>query len=192
VASRRVRPLRQLVLLVKAAVLPAVSPSGALERRLTRQPNGGQAYQWALTTAQPQITPSPLMLLPAPSLPSTQPTPREPASVPGRQPPSPAADGAAVAAGVSSPASVRGRRAPSPAPPDVSAGASSVGAGSVPASPPSPSSPNAAVPAVTYNLPKYKGSSLGWTDEDCVPLCRAYLEVSEDPVTATSRSKDQL
>jgi len=45
---------------------------------------------------------------------------------------------------------------------------------------------------VTYNLPKYMGSSLGWTDEDRVPLCRAYLEVSEDPVTATSRSKDQL
>jgi len=36
------------------------------------------------------------------------------------------------------------------------------------------------------------GSSLGWTDEDRVPLCRAYLEVSEDPVTATGRSKDQL
>jgi len=45
---------------------------------------------------------------------------------------------------------------------------------------------------VTYNLPKYMGSSLGWTDEDRVPLSRAYLEVSEDPVTATSRSKDQL
>ena len=36
------------------------------------------------------------------------------------------------------------------------------------------------------------GSSLGWTDEDRVPLCRAYLEVSEDPVSATGRSKDQL
>jgi len=36
------------------------------------------------------------------------------------------------------------------------------------------------------------GSSLGWTDEDRVTLCRAYLEVSEDPVTATSRSMDQL
>jgi len=41
---------------------------------------------------------------------------------------------------------------------------------------------------VTYNLPKYKGSSLGWTDEDCVPLCRAYLEVSEDPVTEDGES----
>jgi len=45
---------------------------------------------------------------------------------------------------------------------------------------------------VTYNLPKYGGSSLGWTDKDRVPLCREYLDVSEDPVTATSRSKDQL
>jgi len=45
---------------------------------------------------------------------------------------------------------------------------------------------------VTYNLPKYMGSSLGWTDEDRVPLCRAYPEVSEDLVTATSRSKDHL
>jgi len=36
------------------------------------------------------------------------------------------------------------------------------------------------------------GSSLGWTDEDRVPLCRAYPEVSEDPVTAIGRSKDQL
>jgi len=45
---------------------------------------------------------------------------------------------------------------------------------------------------VTYNLPKYMGSSLGWTDEDRVPLRRAYLEVREDPVTAKSRSKDQL
>jgi len=35
-------------------------------------------------------------------------------------------------------------------------------------------------------------TSLGWTDEDRMPLCRAYLAVSEDPVTATSRSKDQL
>jgi len=46
------------------------------------KPNGGQAYQWALTTAQPRITPSPLMLLPAPPLPSPQPTPREPARQP--------------------------------------------------------------------------------------------------------------
>jgi len=36
------------------------------------------------------------------------------------------------------------------------------------------------------------GSGLGWTDEDRVPLCRAYLEVSGDPVTATGRSKDEL
>ena len=42
------------------------------------------------------------------------------------------------------------------------------------------------------NHPKSTGSSLGWTDEDRVPLCRAYLEVSEDPVTATGRSRDQL
>jgi len=35
-------------------------------------------------------------------------------------------------------------------------------------------------------------SSLGWTDEDRVTLCRAYLEVSGDPVTATGRSKDEL
>ena len=90
------------------------------------------------------------------------------------------------------PASECGRRAPSPAPTHVFAGARSVGAGSVPASPPSPSSPNAAGTAVTYNLPKYMTSSLGWTDEDRVPLCRAYREVSEDPVTPSSRSKDQL
>jgi len=45
---------------------------------------------------------------------------------------------------------------------------------------------------VSYNLPKFMGSSLGWTDEDRLPLCRAYLEVSEDPVTAIIRSKDQL
>jgi len=36
------------------------------------------------------------------------------------------------------------------------------------------------------------GSSLGWTDEDRVPLCRAFLEVSGDPVMATGRSKDEL
>jgi len=36
------------------------------------------------------------------------------------------------------------------------------------------------------------GSSLGWTDEDRVPLCRAILEVSGDPVMATGRSKDEL
>jgi len=36
------------------------------------------------------------------------------------------------------------------------------------------------------------GSSLGWTDEDRVPLFRAYMEVSEDPVSSTGRSKDQL
>jgi len=45
---------------------------------------------------------------------------------------------------------------------------------------------------VNYNLPKSMGSSLGWTDEDRVPLCRAYMEVSEDPVSSTGRSKDQL
>jgi len=36
------------------------------------------------------------------------------------------------------------------------------------------------------------GSGLGRTDEDRVPLCRAYLEVSGDPVTATGRSKYEL
>jgi len=36
------------------------------------------------------------------------------------------------------------------------------------------------------------GFSLGWTDEDRVPLCRAYLEVSGDSVTDTGRSKDDL
>jgi len=41
--------------------------------------NGAKAYLWALTTAEPQITPSPLMLLPAPPHPSPQPTPRDPA-----------------------------------------------------------------------------------------------------------------
>ena len=41
-------------------------------------------------------------------------------------------------------------------------------------------------------MPKSVGSSLGWTDEDRVPLCRAYLEVSGDPVLATGRSNDDL
>jgi len=36
------------------------------------------------------------------------------------------------------------------------------------------------------------GSILGWTDEDRVLLCGAYLEVSEDPVSTTGRFKDQL
>jgi len=36
------------------------------------------------------------------------------------------------------------------------------------------------------------GSSLGWTDEDRVPLCEAYLEVTGDEVNGTSRSKDEL
>jgi len=93
-----------------------------------------------------------------------------PTSVPGRQPPSPAADGAAVAAEGSCPVFVRGRRAPRPDPPDVRAGACSVTA-----SPPSRFPPKAAVPAETYNLPKYMDSSLGWTEEDRVPLWRAYL-----------------
>jgi len=35
-------------------------------------------------------------------------------------------------------------------------------------------------------------SSLGWTDEYRVPLCRAFLEVSGDPVMATGRSNDEL
>ena len=43
-----------------------------------------------------------------------------------------------------------------------------------------------------YKLPKYMNSSLGWTDEYRVPLFRAYLDVSEDPVTAESCSKDHL
>jgi len=36
------------------------------------------------------------------------------------------------------------------------------------------------------------GSGLEWTDENRVPLCRAHLEVSGDPVTATGRSRDEL
>jgi len=36
------------------------------------------------------------------------------------------------------------------------------------------------------------GSRLGWNDEDRVPLCRAFLEVSGDPVMATGRSKDEM
>ena len=36
------------------------------------------------------------------------------------------------------------------------------------------------------------GSSLGWTDDDRVPLCEAYLVVSTDAVHGTSRSKDDL
>jgi len=33
---------------------------------------------------------------------------------------------------------------------------------------------------------------LGWTDEDRVPLCTAYLAVSGHPVPATGSSKEQL
>ena len=36
------------------------------------------------------------------------------------------------------------------------------------------------------------GSSLGWTDDERVPLCEAYLHVSTDAVHGTSRSKDDL
>jgi len=173
VSSWRVRPLRQLFLLVEAAVLPAVSPSGALERRLTRKAKRrasvpvGADDRSAADHAVPidSIARAAAALAAADAAGASAQT-----SVPGRQPPSPAADGAAVAAGGSLPASVRGRRAPSPAPPDVCAGARSV-----PASPPSPSSSNAVVPTVTYSLPKYMGSSLGWTEEDRVPLCRADL-----------------
>eukprot|EP00168_Porphyra_purpurea_P012166 TRINITY_DN3166_c0_g1_i1.p1 TRINITY_DN3166_c0_g1~~TRINITY_DN3166_c0_g1_i1.p1 ORF type:complete len:350 (+),score=42.48 TRINITY_DN3166_c0_g1_i1:1269-2318(+) len=57
---------------------------------------------------------------------------------------------------------------------------------------PRPSLPVAVVPVVIYHLPKAMNSSLGWTDDDRVHLCSAYLEVSEDPVTATGRSKDEL
>eukprot|EP00168_Porphyra_purpurea_P012167 TRINITY_DN3166_c0_g1_i2.p1 TRINITY_DN3166_c0_g1~~TRINITY_DN3166_c0_g1_i2.p1 ORF type:complete len:201 (+),score=18.07 TRINITY_DN3166_c0_g1_i2:1269-1871(+) len=57
---------------------------------------------------------------------------------------------------------------------------------------PRPSLPVAVVPVVIYHLPKAMNSSLGWTDDDRVHLCSAYLEVSEDPVTAAGRSKDQL
>jgi len=45
---------------------------------------------------------------------------------------------------------------------------------------------------VNYALIKSMGSALGWTDEDCVPLCEAYLEVTGDPVHGTSRTKDLL
>jgi len=106
-----------------------------------------------------------------------------PTSVRCREPPSPASD----AGGVSSPASVHIRRAPSPPPLDVCAGACYP-----PACPSGPSLPDDAVTAVNYNLPKSMGSSLRWTDEDRLPPCRSYLEVSEDPVSATGRSKDQL
>jgi len=44
--------------------------------------HSGHAYQWALSTAQPQSAPSPLMLLPAPPPLSLQPTPQEPARQP--------------------------------------------------------------------------------------------------------------
>jgi len=36
------------------------------------------------------------------------------------------------------------------------------------------------------------GSSLGWTDEDHVPLCRVVLEVIGDPGMDTGRSTDEL
>jgi len=48
------------------------------------------------------------------------------------------------------------------------------------------------VPAVNYNVLKSMASSLGWTDEDRVPLFRAFLDVSGDPMMATRRSKDEL
>ena len=107
------------------------------------------------------------------------------ATVRRRREPSP--DRAADAAGGSTPSTVSHRRVPSPAPLVVHAGTCSPAA-----SPPSFCLPTPAVPAVNYNLPKSMGSSLGWTDEDRVPLCRAFLEVSGDPVSATGRSKDEL
>eukprot|EP00168_Porphyra_purpurea_P018163 TRINITY_DN6629_c0_g1_i1.p2 TRINITY_DN6629_c0_g1~~TRINITY_DN6629_c0_g1_i1.p2 ORF type:complete len:113 (+),score=14.62 TRINITY_DN6629_c0_g1_i1:327-665(+) len=36
------------------------------------------------------------------------------------------------------------------------------------------------------------GTGLGWTDENRVPPCTAYLKVSGDSVMATGRSKDEL
>jgi len=97
--------------------------------------------------------------------------------------PAPAAD----AAGGGAPTTVRHQWDPRPAPRVVNAGAFSL-----PPSPPRPSFLTPAILAVYCNLPKSMGSSLGWTDEDRVPLCRAYLEVSGDPVLATGRSKDDL
>jgi len=94
---------------------------------------------------------------------------------------------AADLAGGGAPTAVRYRREPSPAPVVVHADACSRTA-----SPPRPPSPFHAVTAVNYNVFKSMGSSLGWTDEDRVPLCRALLEVSGDPVMATGRSKDEL
>jgi len=142
VASRRVRPLRQLFLLVEAAVLPAVSPHGALERRLTRQskrrasvPVGANDCSAAEHAVAADVFFRAAAFAAADATGASAPTP-----VPDQQPPSPAADGAAVSAGVRSPASERGRRELSPAPLDVCAGSRSL-----PASPPSPSSPNAAV-----------------------------------------------
>jgi len=63
------------------------------------------------------------------------------------------------------------------------------------ASAPSPAvscTPSASLPAVTYALPKMMGSALGWTDADRVPLREAYLEVTSDPVRATTRTKENL
>jgi len=36
------------------------------------------------------------------------------------------------------------------------------------------------------------GSSWGWTEDDRVPLCEAYLLVSTDAAHKTSRIKDDL
>ena len=48
------------------------------------------------------------------------------------------------------------------------------------------------LPAITYQLPKSLGSSLGWTDADRVPLCEAWLQASGDPIAATGRCNEQL
>ena len=48
------------------------------------------------------------------------------------------------------------------------------------------------LPAVAYDLPKTMGSSLGWMDDNRVPLCEACLQVSTDAVHGTRQSKEDL
>ena len=98
-----------------------------------------------------------------------------------------AAVAAADAAGPGEPCCVSGVGAPSPK------------SSSLPALPCGPSAPArgsafpaAALPAVTYDIPKTMGSSLGWTDDNRVPILNAYLKLSADLAHGTSRSKDDL
>ena len=117
---------------------------------------------------------------PSPALAANDADGGAPTTVRTRREPSPAPAADSDRGGA--PTTIRHRREPSPAPVIVYAGACSR-----PASPSRSPSPPPDVPAVNFNVPKSMGSSLDWTDEDRVPLCRAFLQVSVDPVMATGR-----